>query len=154
MVSHGTNTVVSSGGIIRVWHWFEYKSTCSHPIWIWCEITPDSPSHFKFLGWIRTISGYHTLGTSDQKSLIIIFPIHPNGGCQTWFLKKTKNSNFGKKFLPYFLALKIDPEKRNFDIFCPRIFRKIAKTNSKLYCGQTTRKNENFKKLIFSFKSA
>ena len=50
--------------------------------------------------------------------------------------------------------LKIDQEKRNFDIFRPRIFRKIAKTNSKLYCGQTTRKNENFKELIFSFESA
>ena len=76
------------------------------------------------------------------------------GGSQTWFLKNPKSSNFGKNFLSYFSALKIDPEKRNFDIFRPRIFRKIAKTNSKLYCGQTTRKNENFEKFIFSLESA
>ena len=78
----------------------------------------------------------------------------PNGGSQTWFLKNPKSSNFGKIFLSCFSALKIDPENRNFDIFRPRIFRKIAKTNSKLYCGQTTRENENFEKLIFSSESA
>jgi len=76
------------------------------------------------------------------------------GGSQTWFLKNPKSSNFGKIFPPYFWALKIDPEKRNFDIFRPRNFLKIAKTNSKLYFGQTIRKNQNFEKLIFSSESA
>ena len=40
----------------------------------------------------------------------------------------------------------MDPGKRNFDIFRPRIFRKIAERNSKLEGGKSTRKME---KLLF-----
>ena len=44
--------------------------------------------------------------------------------------KKSEKFEFRKNILSCFLALKIDSGKRNFNIFCPRNFRKIAKTNS------------------------
>ena len=49
--------------------------------------------------------------------------------------KKSKKLEFRKKFLTIFFSAKNWPEKWNFDIFCLRNFRKIAKLNSKFKSG-------------------
>ena len=50
-----------------------------------------------------------------------------------------------------FLAVKVDPEKRNFnifEIFSLTYFPKIAKRNTKFQMGISTRKNEHLEKLM------
>ena len=54
-----------------------------------------------------------------------------------------------------FLAVKVDPEKPNFnifEIFLLTHFQKIAKRNTKFQMGISTRKNEHLEKL-FSYQN-
>ena len=68
--------------------------------------------------------------------------------------KKSEKFEFRKNFVTIFFSVKNWPKKWNFDFFCPRNFRKIAKLSSKFRSGQFTWKMRNFEKTHFASESA
>ena len=63
--------------------------------------------------------------------------------------KKSEKFEFRKNFVTIFFSVENWPKKWNFDFFCPRNFRKIAKLSSKFRSGIFTLKWKILEQLIF-----
>ena len=68
--------------------------------------------------------------------------------------KKSEKIEFRKNFMSIFFSVKNWPKKWNFDFYCLRNFRKIAKWSSKFRSGIFTWRMENFEKTHFASESA
>ena len=105
------------------------------------------------------IKKIHWGGWTNEDFLLGLGNVGLNWDFSQWLIsdlipKKSEKFEFRKNFVTIFFSVKNWPKKWNFDFFCPRNFRKIAKLSSKFRSGIFTWKMENFEKTHFASESA